>query len=582
MKTKTKIKLFVLLLTMLFSVNFVFAFCNDTDTAAFPSINYNKQGTVCTDVNCSTDWCYQNKYLNEYYCNSSADQEASYYWPYLCPGNCSNGACVNATVSTCTTGQTQTCTGSNPCKVYKKTCTNGVWGNCTSYANAAYGTLCGTHGACNPTGTCYEYTLCNDTDKTSAYANAKNIYQKGFMNMRSYPLGGTPTTYTTGIWESCASTTKVKEYYCASNGAAIWEYLTCPTGYNCSNGACIKPAPTCTATWLCNGSYSQYKNASCAITRSTYCANGCLNGACINASVCTNNSECPSKAQYYCNGSYSYAVVSSYACSGGQCISTGGGRTNDKYCPNGCLNGSCVSQNTCEYKPLSCYDEDNGNFFTKGSYSFVSIGSNCSVITQSGNDSCNNPSSTWEFSCGIDAQGNLGGLWAPFPCPSGSCINGSCTKSYCDNGEARSCSGINSCKNYSIICTNNTWDGGCVEIGNRPAGSSCYNGGFCDGKGVCIINTTEITNCTDSDGGQDFYTAGIVTLGNETQLDVCLSESHVSEFYCGNGAILGSYLNCPSGNCSNGACINATSGGLYSQGPGVFARIGSWFKNMFG
>ncbi|MGV8152110.1 MAG: hypothetical protein ACP5OG_03440, partial [Candidatus Nanoarchaeia archaeon] len=291
--------------------------CSDRDIKNF----YNKGNCIDQYNKTNEDYC-TGDILNEYLCSSNFCKTIT----YDCSSEgkiCNNGACVDS-ASTCIVEENSFCNGTNSCRLYKNTCINGSQ-TCIDYANAAYGTLCGNHGACNGFGNCYEYNFCNDSDKTSVYTNAKNIYEKGFMNMRSYPLGGTPNNYTTGVWESCSSTTKVKEYYCASNGAAIWEYVTCPKGYTCLDGACKSSQTNCTQGWFCNGNYSQYKNASCAMTRSNYCINGCnqTSKLCNPAITCTQG--------WFCNGNYSQYKNAN--CSINSSI----------YCENGCENGSCVN-----------------------------------------------------------------------------------------------------------------------------------------------------------------------------------------------------------------------------------------------
>jgi len=61
-------------------------------------------------------------------------------------------------------------------------------------------------------------------------------------------------------------------------------------------------------------------------------------------------------------------------------------------------------------------------------------------------------------------------------------------------------------------------------------------------------------NCTDSDGGLNYYVRGIAT-GTETLEDFCVNSTKLSEAICNNDQREAfAQYNCPNG-CSNGACI---------------------------
>jgi len=64
-----------------------------------------------------------------------------------------------------------------------------------------------------------------------------------------------------------------------------------------------------------------------------------------------------------------------------------------------------------------------------------------------------------------------------------------------------------------------------------------------------------IVNCTDSDGGINYFKKGTAVSGTGKKTDLCVNTTSIREYYCKNNNILQIYYGCPSG-CSNGACIN--------------------------
>lgn len=77
-----------------------------------------------------------------------------------------------------------------------------------------------------------------------------------------------------------------------------------------------------------------------------------------------------------------------------------------------------------------------------------------------------------------------------------------------------------------------------------------------------MINITYADECTDTDGGINYYVKGIVTDGGYTYQDKCGSEVQLHEYYCGEAYdappnishVHIDYHLCPNG-CSNGTCI---------------------------
>ncbi|MBI5228734.1 hypothetical protein HY991_01390 [Candidatus Micrarchaeota archaeon] len=95
---------------------------------------------------------------------------------------------------------------------------------------------------------------------------------------------------------------------------------------------------------------------------------------------------------------------------------------------------------------------------------------------------------------------------------------------------------------------------GCVSYNTTcPVGYNCLNG--------ACVPSTNVTNCTDSDGGYNIYTRGSCysSVYGYSLYDYCLSSSQLVEFYCSAGACRNSTVTCPSGyTCSVGACVRSS------------------------
>ncbi|MBI5228960.1 carboxypeptidase regulatory-like domain-containing protein [Candidatus Micrarchaeota archaeon] len=94
-----------------------------------------------------------------------------------------------------------------------------------------------------------------------------------------------------------------------------------------------------------------------------------------------------------------------------------------------------------------------------------------------------------------------------------------------------------------------------TTIRTCPSGYSCSNG--------ACASSTNVTNCTDSDGGINYFVKGTVSLaGFPVATDTCLNCSSSNctsgtliEYYCSSSANYWHKLfNCPNG-CNDGACL---------------------------
>ena len=89
---------------------------------------------------------------------------------------------------------------------------------------------------------------------------------------------------------------------------------------------------------------------------------------------------------------------------------------------------------------------------------------------------------------------------------------------------------------------------------------SPHTEGFEDeSDGYFSIVAQEVSECTDSDGGKDYYTKGTVTDEGKTYADYCIDSSTLREYFClektagGLGGVAEEDYACPYG-CESGAC----------------------------
>jgi len=129
------------------------------------------------------------------------------------------------------------------------------------------------------------------------------------------------------------------------------------------------------------------------------------------------------------------------------------------------------------------------------------------------------------------------------------CSNG------CENGECKS-----SCtSHHEAMCYNGHvyWYNSCGSREEKK--KACIDG--CE-AGACLSG-----DCTDSDGGKDYYEKGTTSLGSTTKKDSCYAISAspigVTEYYCENNEIKSINHECPPFKiddtafyCKNGACVD--------------------------
>ena len=75
--------------------------------------------------------------------------------------------------------------------------------------------------------------------------------------------------------------------------------------------------------------------------------------------------------------------------------------------------------------------------------------------------------------------------------------------------------------------------------------------------GIMLVGMTGFVlaeNCTDSDGGLDYFVKGELTADNITYEDTCTDSNFIKEYFCDNPPIYYDNYYCPNG-CNEGVCL---------------------------
>lgn len=452
-------------------------------------------------------------------------------------------------------------------------------------------------------------TTCTDSDE------GKNYYIKG-TTKDEYQ-------YIDSCWDPSGSGKAVSyspylmEYYCIENRVA-GDMISCPTDYTCQDGACkqvsstLKPdliIPTQTGIVLSSPGtnpkvgdpYAYFdvtiKNIGTATATPTSIIYGGLDIVCSLNNYPTGFSDSNMVlGVMFTNPLAPNSTVTSYRATTGadsSILKSAGNKL--IYCtvdPYNKISESNENNNNYQFyitvdpSNITCTDSDGGmNIYVKGTASRGTVAKTdeCTqrvwngqayqynVVNLCSGDGCY----VDEAVCLSDGTVGKGGSGqTDHQCPSGyTCQDGACTTSTTactdsDGGNNIYTKGtvVYNGQSYTDNClSNNTVAEYFCDNGKlNSASAGCPNGYSCT-DGACIAPSK---SCTDSDGGQNIYVKGIVTLGSQTYTDTCINSSTVYEYYCPSPTIYPNDPNlfeaystaCPSGYaCQDGACKFSTS-----------------------
>jgi len=117
-------------------------------------------------------------------------------------------------------------------------------------------------------------------------------------------------------------------------------------------------------------------------------------------------------------------------------------------------------------------------------------------------------------------------------------------------------------------------------------GQLLFSENTCDtivGYASCDYECSPESTCTDSDGGRVYNVKGSTTIsGFPSEWDYCRAYNSLVEHYCVDNINFTEWYTCPSGNCSNGACVEEIQTQLCGDGtcgPSIRKDIGYPFEN---
>ncbi|MBN2121521.1 hypothetical protein JW721_00475 [Candidatus Micrarchaeota archaeon] len=175
--------------------------------------------------------------------------------------------------------------------------------------------------------------------------------------------------------DSCASESKLTEYYCAADGTIASEEISCPSGQVCSDGECVEPT--------CEDSDGGIEISEAGTTEK---------GSLSNSDSCVGS-----------------AVVKEYYCENGAIASE------NIDCPSGevCLDGACIEE-------PACTDSDGGkDKFSAGTTSYMG---------SSSSDTCDGTTAVTEYYCeGTEIKSVRMVCGEDSRCDDGECVEVECT-----------------------------------------------------------------------------------------------------------------------------------------------------------
>lgn len=375
------------------------------------------KGTVVFDGESHTDAC-DNGTLIEYYCEGNLLASESVECPDGCAyGTCTNQSCRDTEYSNSIyAGGTVNLINGSGWFSYPDNCSDDMTvleHYCDGDELRVDAIACPSGYHCGG-GVCYPDVLCHDTDG----GGAEEIFEAGRVYFEDYEYG-----------DSCASSSRLKEYSCSSDGW-VMKTVSCPSGYECRASECAK-LDECTdsdggkdyreqgttrepsgfeAVDVCVGSTSllEYFCSEDELVDSLRysCPSGqsCSEGRCVDSSPCTDSDggmdyyekgkaeiegvrtetdRCDNGTlvEYYCGGTYSigslgYECTEGYACKNGACVDycteTDGGNSpetaGDTYFGSRVFADYCVEGGAALDRLVEYYCAEGGSAFASTEY----------------------------------------------------------------------------------------------------------------------------------------------------------------------------------------------------------------------
>ena len=444
---------------------------------------------------------------------------------------------------------------------------------------------------------------------TSTTVSGINVYESGAKCNDSdgdynYTVKGDVTTQSTNYSDYCLDDSVVREYACVDE---VMDYIdkNCSDfggGYVCDDGKCKE------SLYFCNdsdGGYDIYNkgvvslyynntlnetfidycytysnhtylregvNSTCDIGLISFieyaCPYLCFDGKCV--INCTDSDG----SNYFLKGTVYYNSTST----SDSCYS--GTEVKEQICLNytrqeiieDCKNwGSSFicTYGVCSLPYVNCTDSDGLDYFNKG-YVLDNSYPNMTFY-----DECADNDTLWERTCGTYGLSkvikNCNDFGMKYMCLDGQCVlqPTNCTDSdgvdYWNKGYVTY---IPTSTDYYDLCYNS------VKVEEFICSGNIVDSVIYDcSPYICYDGTCFYGECSDSDGGIDYFIRGEVVIDSSHYVDYCV-DGNVNEYYCENNSMsLDDNHYCDSG-CQDGACIS-----LSPSNPSATDLDSPWYRD---
>ena len=430
---------------------------------------------------------------------------------------------------TCTTGQTLSCTGSNPCKTYRHICIGGFWSPCTGFAKTN-DTPCNDGNLCTTGDTCQNGS-CTAGSPYCGAGDGNPCTQDCVIttNIFGFPAASCPTPPPADpnmigqpcTLDGCGTCSKkgdgsclLSNSFCADTNICTTDTCNFPKGCNSINNS---------ATQSCYTGLAGTQNVGVCIGGTQTCSGGSL-GACI-GQVLPSTEICGNSSDENCDGS----LIN--GCCGDATVQT----PNNAGVNEQCDDGNASNTDTCT---TSCLNARCGD-------TYIQTGEQCDDGNTSNIDACTN--ACLNARCG-DTYIQIGEQCDDSNTVSTDACTATCQNAICGDSIVRA--GVEQCDDGAQNGQPNQCNSTCSAITVPVCGNGAIESGEQCDDGNTANTDACTTTCQNAICGDSIVRAGVEQCddGNTSDTDACLSCQNAA---CGDGQVQAGVEQCDDNNADN-------------------------------